>query len=330
MENVAARDGDEELSLFLEIRRREKARSVSSLSETGANSFGKATTGTERSVLTTTRCVHLRKSAFEKFLDSENNKSDYEWLLAAAPPHETLAQENSMFKLKEPKAISNVLKPRVENIPQELVTRSSEKASKPITRRQKSSVAIIKQANNSFAEPKPNSKPSRQATPASRTTLLSTRKTNSAMNSNPESSRRASSTKSNPALTRSSSVGKSVPSLKSTSLTIREIPARPVSASRSRATVRSKISNNDVNPVLMGTQMVERVVNMRKLPPPKQDDHTSSGFGRTLSKSSLEMAMRHMNIRRSSSISENPRVTTINSLKTSMEKSESSTSSLIP
>lgn len=61
----------------------------------------------------------------------------------------------------------------------------------------------------------------------------------------------------------------------------------------------------DVNPVLMGTQMVERVVNMRKLAPPKQDQHISnsnpkkpsqgnSGFGRSLSKKSLDMAIRHM------------------------------------
>ncbi|CBI30400.3 unnamed protein product, partial [Vitis vinifera] len=51
---------------------------------------------------------------------------------------------------------------------------------------------------------------------------------------------------------------------------------------------------------------------MRKLAPPKQDDHRSahpagksssapdsSGFGRTLSKKSLDMALRHMDIRRS-------------------------------
>ncbi|KAL0321844.1 UNVERIFIED_CONTAM: hypothetical protein Scaly_2480800 [Sesamum calycinum] len=58
--------------------------------------------------------------------------------------------------------------------------------------------------------------------------------------------------------------------------------------------------------------MVERVINMRKLAPPKQDDkhspHSnlsgkssspdSSGFGRTLSKKSLDMAIRHMDIRR--------------------------------
>ncbi|XP_022861493.1 uncharacterized protein PB18E9.04c-like isoform X2 [Olea europaea var. sylvestris] len=71
-------------------------------------------------------------------------------------------------------------------------------------------------------------------------------------------------------------------------------------------------ANDNVSPVLYGTKMVERVINMRKLIPPKQDDkHSprsslsgkssspdSTGFGRTLSKKSLDMAIRHMDIRR--------------------------------
>ncbi|KAH9609990.1 hypothetical protein KSS87_002073, partial [Heliosperma pusillum] len=74
---------------------------------------------------------------------------------------------------------------------------------------------------------------------------------------------------------------------------------------------RSKV-NDDVSPVLIGTKMVERVVNMRKLAPPRQDDQhlpslsgksasslDNSGFGLTLSKKSLDMAIRHMDIRRS-------------------------------
>lgn len=81
--------------------------------------------------------------------------------------------------------------------------------------------------------------------------------------------------------------------------------------SRISMPAKSKAQNNgsdDVNPVLMGTKMVERVVNMRKLAPPKHDDHPSTlnnsagksssldstGFGRTLSKKSLDMALRHM------------------------------------
>ncbi|KZV34956.1 hypothetical protein F511_04930 [Dorcoceras hygrometricum] len=71
-------------------------------------------------------------------------------------------------------------------------------------------------------------------------------------------------------------------------------------------------ANDNVSPVLLGTKMVDRVINMRKLIPPKQDDkHSprsnvsgksaspdSAGFGRMLSKKSLDMAMRHMDIRR--------------------------------
>ncbi|XP_019419898.1 PREDICTED: mucin-5AC-like [Lupinus angustifolius] len=74
----------------------------------------------------------------------------------------------------------------------------------------------------------------------------------------------------------------------------------------------SKVNDN-VSPVVMGTKMVERVINMRKLVPPRMDDKISprgnlsgksasspdsSGFGRTLSKKSLDMAIRHMDIRR--------------------------------
>ncbi|XP_022939313.1 flocculation protein FLO11-like [Cucurbita moschata] len=72
-------------------------------------------------------------------------------------------------------------------------------------------------------------------------------------------------------------------------------------------------ANDNISPVLVGTKMVERVISMRKLAPPKQDDRHSPrgnlsgkssspdslGFGRTLSKKSLDMAIRHMDIRRS-------------------------------
>nr|KYP63520.1 hypothetical protein KK1_018097 [Cajanus cajan] len=81
---------------------------------------------------------------------------------------------------------------------------------------------------------------------------------------------------------------------------------------------------DDESPVLIGTKMVERVVNMRKLAPPKHEDHHSSrdnsygksssgssGFGTTLSKKSLDMAMRHMDIRRSIQGNLRPLVTSI-------------------
>ncbi|KAL4575025.1 hypothetical protein LXL04_021865 [Taraxacum kok-saghyz] len=76
-------------------------------------------------------------------------------------------------------------------------------------------------------------------------------------------------------------------------------------------------ANDNTSPGLYGTKMVERVINMRKLAPPKKDNDNynhkhsphgnlsakssspeSSGFGRSLSKKSLDMAIRHMDIRR--------------------------------
>lgn len=81
----------------------------------------------------------------------------------------------------------------------------------------------------------------------------------------------------------------------------------PKSESMTLTRNRSRHTNggDEVNPVLMGSKMVERVVNMRKLAPPKQDEYSSqdyaqknfregSGFGRSLSKKSLDMAIRHM------------------------------------
>ncbi|KAK6943115.1 hypothetical protein RJ641_028492 [Dillenia turbinata] len=102
----------------------------------------------------------------------------------------------------------------------------------------------------------------------------------------------------------------------------------PISTSGSSAhpTSRGRSNGNEnVSPVLIGTKMVDRVTNMRKLAPPKQDDHHSminsssgksssldgSGFGRTLSKKSFDMAMRHMDIRRSMTGNLRPLMTNI-------------------
>ncbi|RZC84372.1 hypothetical protein C5167_047155 [Papaver somniferum] len=80
------------------------------------------------------------------------------------------------------------------------------------------------------------------------------------------------------------------------------------------------------NPVLSGTKMVDRVVNMRRPAPTKQDDLRTgnnpvrksspsldgSNFGRSLSGKSLDMAMRHMDIKRSvSGSSLRPKMTSI-------------------
>ncbi|MQM14338.1 hypothetical protein Taro_047268, partial [Colocasia esculenta] len=102
----------------------------------------------------------------------------------------------------------------------------------------------------------------------------------------------------------------------------------PHSGSSISSLSRSHANSSDsVSPGLIGSKMVERVINVRRLAPPKQDNQgsvlgssggkssssltDSSGFGRTLSKKSLDMALRHMDIRRSIPNSLRPLMTNI-------------------
>ncbi|KAM7256947.1 hypothetical protein ACFE04_012688 [Oxalis oulophora] len=115
---------------------------------------------------------------------------------------------------------------------------------------------------------------------------------------------------------------------------------RPSYGSAKIHSVRRAQSKDEdhVSPVVMGSKMVERVVNMRKLAPPKQADLFSShgigkcssteslGFGRNLSKKSLEMAMRHMDIRRSISGNLRPIMTNIPASSMYSVRSESTRS----
>lgn len=87
----------------------------------------------------------------------------------------------------------------------------------------------------------------------------------------------------------------------------------PIGVAPSLRGRRAKTSNDDdglISPVAMGDQMAERAVNMRKLAPPRLTENRgrgggggstagksssgSDGFGRNLSKSSIDMALRHM------------------------------------
>ncbi|KAG2310378.1 hypothetical protein Bca4012_024889 [Brassica carinata] len=94
------------------------------------------------------------------------------------------------------------------------------------------------------------------------------------------------------------------------------------SPSRNRAPIgnangpgRAKTSNDGgglISPVAKGAQMVERVASVRKLAPPRLAEKGGSnagksrsgadgvGFGRNLSKSSFDMALRHMDIKQGS------------------------------
>ncbi|EOA19565.1 hypothetical protein CARUB_v10002586mg [Capsella rubella] len=100
---------------------------------------------------------------------------------------------------------------------------------------------------------------------------------------------------------------------------------------------RAKTKNDDggmISHVATGNQKVERVVNVRKLAPPRQTESSGRGlsgggggssagksssgsdgfgFGRNLSKSSIDMALRHMDVRRRGSMAGNfrPSVTKV-------------------
>ncbi|KAI3514803.1 hypothetical protein L1887_13513 [Cichorium endivia] len=213
---------------------------------------------------------------------------------------------------------------------------------KPVPPTKRSTTPTVSSARSSTPTARPSILPasksaSRSSTPTPRPSIISVSKPTS------RSSTPTSRPINPPANTgRSSSVTKprAPPNIK------KSLPERPVSASRGRpgptetsskpipkrtssspsrgpvsngvksGVTRSRgntIGNDDVNPVLMGTKMVERVVNMRKLAPPREDrvsnqnnqsgklsgPQDNSGFGRTLSKKSFDMALRHLDIRRS-------------------------------
>ncbi|XP_010553245.1 PREDICTED: uncharacterized protein LOC104823383 [Tarenaya hassleriana] len=325
MENVDSLDGDEELALFLDMRRRDKKdQRVSPLPDPGPIDADR--TIKESCLPTTVSSAQRGRTAIEKFLDSENDKSVYEWLYASP---ETLCvrgpQKNSTVELKEANCLSAVLKPLLENIPEESVSRSIKTSRRASLATGMYPMTAVNKRTVSTNEPKPSIKPLKQVASTSRTAKPNgtesrpSSSTKSAPRSSTPSGRTTSSKSSSlaSALTRSSSVGKSARGDKSMVSKPSDMPGRSVSASRGKAhssAVKSGLGersrrqskcSNDVNPVLIGSKMVERVVNVRKLPPPKQNDHNparkSDGprFGMNLSRSSLDMALRHMDIRRS-------------------------------
>ncbi|VFQ72831.1 unnamed protein product [Cuscuta campestris] len=110
----------------------------------------------------------------------------------------------------------------------------------------------------------------------------------------------------------------------------RSVPPSDMSRLHAKANIKA-------SPAAVGTKMVERVVSMRKLAPPKQDNNSnrhsssSSGLGRTISKKSLDMAMRHMDIKRSLPSNIKPLMTQIpasSSYRTSSGRAQSKAESV--
>ncbi|KAL6574609.1 hypothetical protein OROMI_011894 [Orobanche minor] len=280
----------------------------------------------------------------DNFLNLElHNKSDYDWLLKqrlppadnsseAPPARRRPSSSSSSSSLGELKPTSRAATPTGGRPMKPKPSRASTLISlKPMSSQKRTSTPsrATSYTSTALADSKPASRhvaPTRKpATPSAKSSVSgsdrasSGRKTRPTALKNPVPSRGTSSQamKSIPCApaTRSSSASRK-PRQKSCS----PPKIRPSSCSVVRNGNKIMLSkgrgysNDDgddhVNPVVMGTKMVERVVNMRKLAPPKQDDCVSidsvkkislenSGFGRSLSKKSLDMAIRHMDIRRS-------------------------------
>ncbi|CAN6565415.1 unnamed protein product [Malus baccata var. baccata] len=268
------KEKEEELALFLEMKKREKERNdllLNSSEEFDAPLGTKPGTSPIFNISSSTPAPP-RKTGADDFLNSENDKNDYDWLLTPPgtplfPSLEMESHKTVMSQLGTPKACPTALKSRPSEMPgfslEAPPNLRTTLPDRPLSATRGRPGAPS--SRSSSVEPGPNVRPRRQSCSPSRGRA-------------PNGISHAS--------------GSSVPAF-----------------SRGHSKV-----NDNVSPVLMGTKMVERVINMRKLAPPKQEDkhsphgnHSgksasspdSSGFGRSLSKKSLDMAIRHMDIRRS-------------------------------
>ncbi|KAL4572361.1 hypothetical protein LXL04_019134 [Taraxacum kok-saghyz] len=234
-----------------------------------------------------------------------------------------------------PKLPSSSIKPSNATI------RRPSPSRKPLTTVSRSSTPTTKPSRSSTPTSRPTIPATKPLPPSKRSTTPTARSsTPTARSSIPTTIAKSASRSSTPTQ-RSTSVTK----LRAPSVTKKSLPERPASATRGRPSVTEAIKpvpkrtssspsrgpvsstvktgvvksrgysngNDDVNPVLMGTKMVERVVNMRKLAPPREDrvpnpnnipgklsvSQDNKGFGRSLSKKSFDMALRHLDIRRS-------------------------------
>ncbi|RZC79301.1 hypothetical protein C5167_003516 [Papaver somniferum] len=392
-------NNEEELALFLEMRKREKDRS--NLLNSGGDSLEAQSLGSKLEDSPVYKIVSsTRPRKADEFLNAENDKNDYDWLIT--PPRTPLfpslemdAERNAINRLGlgTPKARQTSLKSKLANSQVEIGARGNpafrpqppsspglhfsgagtrrpassggrlSTASRPATPTRRPALPLT--ANTS----RPSTPTSRPTLPASKSMALSGRFSNpSARSSTPTSrmtappsksvsrsatpTRRPSATSSlsvprsmtptrrpstpskvssvSAPLSRSSSVSKSGPTT-----TRNPVPARassPTVKSRPWKLLEMPVSQarysgiDNPNPVLSGTKMVDRAVNMRRPAPPKQDDLRTgnnpvrksspsldgSNFGRSLSGKSLDMAMRHMDIKRSvSGSSLRPKMTNI-------------------
>ncbi|KAK8613192.1 hypothetical protein V6N13_100962 [Hibiscus sabdariffa] len=244
---MVMKERDEELALFLEMRRREKEKennsNLLSLNNSehqlnlllGFNVNGNGGGGGSP-VAKIVSVLPVRKTAAEKFLNSENEKSDYDWLLTPPrtplfPSLEMESQKTEMSQLGMSNARPVALKTRLANLPVEPVSKST------LALKQQALSAGVNSSNSLNKRPSSSGGPksaSRPATPTGRPTLPTTAKTS--RSSTPTSRANMSSVK--PA---ASTARPSTPTRSTTrSLTPTARPSLPASKSTSRSSTPAR------------------------------------------------------------------------------------------
>ncbi|CAN1303731.1 hypothetical protein LINPERPRIM_LOCUS25957 [Linum perenne] len=174
---MVTKEKDEELALFLELRRREKEKSNFLVSSNPLTSD--AHIGIKGGISPATLLVPQRKTAAERFLDSENDKSDYDWLITpprtpVLPSTEMDAQKSLMCqpgRNARPTALSS----RLTNIQAETAPKTHG-AYKPANIMTSSVGLNSSSAGNRRSSSTVRTRPaSRPSTPTSRPTLPSPR-----------------------------------------------------------------------------------------------------------------------------------------------------------
>ncbi|RID64160.1 hypothetical protein BRARA_E03116 [Brassica rapa] len=189
-------DRDEELSMFLEMRRRDKERRGESLL-TGSDSTsinGALTTAAAAALSGVSETVSsqrypLRRTAAENFLYSENEKSDYDWLLTppGTPQFEKESHRSIMEQSEAPNSRPTNLKSRLGNYREDIVSGNNNKSQMSSS----SSVAGLRRPSSSSSSrstSRPSTPTRRSTTPTPTTTTSTTRPVTTTRASNSRSS----------------------------------------------------------------------------------------------------------------------------------------------
>ncbi|CAN0838022.1 hypothetical protein LINGRAHAP2_LOCUS1964 [Linum grandiflorum] len=116
--SMMIKDKEEELALFLEMRKREKEHNnLLMLNETGDFDAPLGSKPGTSPIFNISSSIPARKTGGDDFLNSENDKNDYDWLLTppGTPlfPSLEMESQNTVMSRTTPKAHPTALKSRV-------------------------------------------------------------------------------------------------------------------------------------------------------------------------------------------------------------------------